>query len=156
MAKISNRAALVCASVCLVSAAAHAAFTEAQAMRGKVLYEAHCAECHLSNFRGSFEASELTGNNFQNAWRNNGARDLVDVICVTMPPEERGSLIPGQCADLASYLLQANGVAAGDAEIDAASSGSDLLGSLFGSVDPDRTAAAPADQMAPRTVRSRG
>ncbi len=139
----SRAAALLCTSLWLVCPAARAAFTEAQAERGRLLYEAHCAECHLSNFRGSFEASELVGRNFQNAWRNNVVRDLIDVICVTMPPEERGSLLPGQCDDLASYLLQANGVAAGDHELAAASGSGDLLGSLFGSVDPG-VAATPS------------
>ena len=141
-------ATLVCACVCVWSPAARSAFTEAQAERGKTLYEARCAECHLSDFRGSFELSELVGANFQNAWRLNVVRDLVDVICVTMPPDDRGSLILSQCADLASYLLQANGVAAGDAELEA-STAEDRLGSLFGLVDEDLATASPA---APRAA----
>ena len=45
--------------------AQQAAYTQDQAEAGAAVYRETCAECHLANLRGSFEAPELSGRSFQ-------------------------------------------------------------------------------------------
>ena len=89
-------------------------FTAEQAERGRALYEEICIECHLASLAGANEAPPLLGADFLDAWGAGGAVDLADTIRVTMPPENRNSLTPQQSYDLAAFVLQQNGAAAGD------------------------------------------
>ena len=92
-------------------------FTEVQAERGRVVYEAHCAECHGENLGGGEMAPGLTGVAFRFRWRGLEVTDIYDSVESTMPPEEPGTLGDQAYIDLVAFLLSANGYPAGDREL---------------------------------------
>ena len=150
--------AALLAAVAAVAAAQPAAepvpvYTAEQAERGRALYEEVCVECHLSSLiGGANEAPPLRGPDFLDAWRTGAVVDLADTIRVTMPPEDRNSLSPQQAYDLAAFVLQANGAAAGEDALVAASPGlSAVLGALGLDGEP-----ASAGSAAPAAVVDRG
>ncbi len=98
-------------------------FTGEQAERGRAVYDALCVECHLSSLAGANEAPPLEGPGFLDAWRVSSAVDLADTIRLTMPPEDRNALTPAQAFDLAAFVLQANGAAAGVEPLSAEAAG---------------------------------
>ena len=67
-------------------------FTEAQAERGRVGYDEHCAECHGEGLGGGEMAPGLTGVAFRFRWRGLKVADIYDSVESTMPPEEPGTL----------------------------------------------------------------
>ena len=96
-------------------------YTLAQAEAGASVYEAQCAVCHLTDFRGSFEAPELAGPNFRNTWGGRSVGDLLGLVAATMPPEAAGSLSTEEVASVVAYLLRSNEVQAGGTELSLAS-----------------------------------
>lgn len=86
-------------------------FTEAQAARGRALYEAQCLQCHGESLAGVDKAPPLTGPQFAATWNQVPAAVLVARI-QTMPPEKPGSLTREQGSDLLAYLLWYAGRAA--------------------------------------------
>lgn len=88
-------------------------FTAEQAAAGRDLYESTCSACHLSNMQGTFEALPLSGPNFLNTWRNRAASELVAKIRTSMPLSNPGSLSDQDAANLAAFILQANGATPG-------------------------------------------
>lgn len=97
-------------------------FTEAQAERGRVVYDEHCAECHGEGLGGGEMAPGLTGVAFRFRWRGLKVADIYDSVQSTMPPEEPGTLSDQAYIDLVAFLLSANGYPTGDREL-AADSG---------------------------------
>src|SRR5258706_10341556 len=87
-------------------------FTADQATAGRAAYQANCASCHAPDLAGRNEAPQLAGANFMITWRNRTTRDLFEYIQGTMPPNAP-SLDPAQYLAIATYILQANGAAAG-------------------------------------------
>ena len=85
-----------------------APYTETQAEAGANVYASDCRVCHRANFEGSFEAPELAGPNFRNAWGARPLSELQELIATTMPPDEAGSLTPENVSAVVAYLLQAN------------------------------------------------
>ena len=92
-------------------------FTEAQAERGRVGYDAHCAECHGEGLGGGEMAPGLTGVAFRFRWRGRKVADIYDSIESTMPPEEPGTLGAQAYIDIVAFLLSANGYPAGEREL---------------------------------------
>jgi len=86
-------------------------FTAEQAAAGRTAYQANCASCHLPDLAGRNEAPQLAGNNFMNTWRTRTTKDLFDYV-QTMPPNAP-SLDAAQYLTITTFLLQANGAAAG-------------------------------------------
>ncbi|MEO2194846.1 MAG: PQQ-binding-like beta-propeller repeat protein [bacterium] len=86
-------------------------FTQAQGAAGRAVYEQSCASCHMTDLSGAFEAPELAGPNFTRAWGTRPVGELLDLIKVSMPPGQGGSLSDDAYANLAAYILQANGSA---------------------------------------------
>src|SRR5271167_1659312 len=84
-------------------------FTEAQAAAGRTAYQENCASCHLADMAGRNEAPQLAGSNFMNTWGSRSTRDLVALIQTSMPPGNAGGLSPETYADLAAFILAANG-----------------------------------------------
>jgi alcohol dehydrogenase (cytochrome c) len=152
------RAALV--AVALGASAAHAqsaAFTEAQAAAGRSSYLANCVGCHLADLRGANEARPLVGPDFMRTWGGRTAQELVAFLSVTMPPPPAapGSLGTQSYVNLAAFLLQANGAAAGADALTAASTvsiGSVATGTMS---DSFRTALATAAPAAPAGAAGR-
>jgi alcohol dehydrogenase (cytochrome c) len=63
--------------------------------------------------QGTFEALPLSGANFLNTWRNRAASELVAKIRTSMPLNNPGSLSDQDAANLAAFILQANGATPG-------------------------------------------
>src|SRR5260370_24201641 len=120
-----------------------APYTVEQANAGRETYQVKCATCHLSDLKGSNEASPLAGGNFVNTWRARTTSDLFNRIRNTMPISDPGSLADEEAINIVAYLLQANGAAAGaqaltpatTAPIGAVIAGA---GSAAGAQTPDR------------------
>ena len=94
-------------------------FTEAQAERGRVAYEAHCGECHGEGLGGGEMAPGLTGVAFRFRWRGLKVAAIYDSVQSTMPPEEPATLGDQVYIDVVAFLLSANGYPTGDRELTA-------------------------------------
>lgn len=82
-------------------------FTNAQATRGAVLYEAKCAACHGAQMEGSV-GPELAGPGFLGMWGGQPLTNLFGKIEKTMPADAPGTLSPVQVAEIVAYMLQTN------------------------------------------------
>jgi mono/diheme cytochrome c family protein len=89
-------------------------YTTEQAARGKAAYATSCASCHGATLTGIDVAPPLTGSGFLNNWNNTNAGDLFDRIHTTMPQNAPGSLGGKTVSDIEAYILQANGMPAGN------------------------------------------
>jgi len=93
-------------------------YSTAQAMRGQVAYEAKCSACHGVDLDGSEHAPSLKGRRFWSQWDQETVRTLYSRIISTMPPSDPGSLTPNDTVDIVTYLLQSNGLPAGEKAIE--------------------------------------
>jgi PQQ-dependent dehydrogenase (s-GDH family) len=91
-------------------------FTAEQAASGKVGYDAHCVTCHSPTLAGGNYGTPLTGAYFDEKWRGKPVAALYEHMH-TMPPSEPGSLAEETYAAITAYVLEKNGVAAGDTEL---------------------------------------
>ena len=91
-------------------------YTEAQATRGSSQYFQHCAVCHAANLSGNYETSPLVGQ-FMPDWAGSTVDDLFDYISTAMPLNHPGSLNAEAYADIVAFLLKANGLPAGQSEL---------------------------------------
>ena len=89
-------------------------YTAEQAERGAEAYAMHCAACHGSSLEGIDVAPALTGATFFSNWNNTSAADLHERIKLTMPLQAPNSLGGRMDADIEAYILQANGMPAGE------------------------------------------
>jgi mono/diheme cytochrome c family protein len=95
------------------------AYTTEQADRGRNLYLQSCASCHGSALEGSDEIPALTGSHFMVNWDSQPVAELAKRVRVTMPLNAPGTLDNAASADIVAFLLQANLVPAGSAELPA-------------------------------------
>jgi cytochrome c5 len=91
-------------------------FTEAQAARGRAIYEKQCAACHGGALQGA-QGPPLAGDVFLSRWHQRPLADLAGKIRATMPSDAPGGLTPAQSADLVAHLLKTGGFPAGPAEL---------------------------------------
>ncbi|HXX71847.1 MAG TPA: PQQ-binding-like beta-propeller repeat protein, partial [Candidatus Acidoferrum sp.] len=94
-----------------------ATYTADQASKGKEVYAKSCASCHGQALAGSEFAGALKGLPFSNGWGGKTAEALFTYINTKMPPASPGELGPERAAQLVAYLLQENGIQAGQAEL---------------------------------------
>ena len=95
-------------------------YTQAQAERGREQYRAICGYCHRDDLSGGGSeagAPALRGPFFLNQWRDRPLVDLFVTIGTTMPQQNPDSLRAQVVVDVVSYLLQQNGVPAGENEL---------------------------------------
>ncbi len=90
-------------------------YTLNQAKRG-ALKSGLCVECHGNGFVGG-PAPELAGPAFSAAWGGRTVGDLFDLIRLTMPDDDPGSLSREVYADLVAYILAVNKFPTGNTEI---------------------------------------
>jgi cytochrome c len=93
-------------------------YTEEQAERGHVQYDAKCAECHGDDLEGDVvEAPALCGSEF--LWKFNGATldHIFQRVHRDMPLTNSGTLSKEVSADLVAYMLKASQIPAGKAEL---------------------------------------
>jgi cytochrome c len=88
-----------------------------QASRGKAQYTEKCAACHLETLSGAGMAPALAGDAFAHHWQNHNLSDLFDRIRTTMPQDKPGSLSAQATVDILAFLLQSNGIPAGENEL---------------------------------------
>ena len=92
-------------------------FTSDQAARGEDAYAQECAPCHLDDLLGDGIAPALTGAGFDFRWSDLSVGDMFASIRATMPQGTPASLSVETYVAIISYLLQENGLPAGDREL---------------------------------------
>lgn len=93
-------------------------YSEAQAARGRALYQQKCASCHGDGLEGKI-APALAGSGFLAVWGAQPLSELAGKIRNTMPADDPGKLTAAQTADLVAYILQAGKFPAGPNELSA-------------------------------------
>ena len=116
----------VCAvlAVAAVSIAAQSArtvwdgvYSDAQAKRGRELYNSKCLSCHGADLSGGEMAPPLVGIGFQSNWNGLSAGDLSERIRVSMPLGAEGSLSRQQVSDIIAAVFAAGDYPAGPNEL---------------------------------------
>src|SRR5690349_16392584 len=87
-------------------------YSDAQAVRGKALYQTKCATCHGDTLGGRM-GPPLTGSDFVAVWSKESLFELGSKIRNTMPQTEPGTLNADQTADILAYILQTGKFPAG-------------------------------------------
>jgi mono/diheme cytochrome c family protein len=98
----------------LQSALKDGVYTDAQAARGKALYQAQCSNCHLDTLNGT---PPLAGEAFRAKWAALTVNDLFTKMRETMPTTEPGMLAPAEYVDVIAYILKENKFPAGAQEL---------------------------------------
>ncbi len=80
-------------------------YTDAQAARGRALYEQKCAACHGAMLEGK-SGPPLAGDTFLAVWGVQPLSALSGKIRNTMPADDPGKLSASGTADLVAYILQ--------------------------------------------------
>ena len=94
-----------------------AVYSDAQAKRGRALYESKCLSCHGPDLNGGETAPPLVGIGFQSNWNGQSVGDLSERIRVSMPLGSEGSLSRQQVSDVIASILVAGEYPAGAAEL---------------------------------------
>jgi hypothetical protein len=80
-------------------------FTAAQAAAGAEVYKTVCARCHAS--------TQWTGGTFAASWQDRRLSDLFDLVSVTMPQDNPGSLTTEQYVNATAHVLELAGFTSG-------------------------------------------
>ena len=102
-------------------------YTTAQAARGKTAYTNDCSRCHGSSLEGNDEIPALASAHLMVDFDGQTAGDLVHRIQTTMPMDNPGTLGMGAVTDIAAFILQSNGLPAGNTELPADPSAQTLI-----------------------------
>ncbi len=114
--------AAVCTSAALAGQTARSTrdgvYNDVQATRGEEAFRA-CSYCHGRDLRGGDDppGPALKGEIFLAKWSERPLADLFDRIVDTMPRDRPGTLEPQTYADVLAYLLAANSLPSGGAEL---------------------------------------
>jgi mono/diheme cytochrome c family protein len=92
-------------------------YSDAQAARGKAVYDARCTSCHGAGLEGADVAPSLSGDRFTGAWQGQSVGGLVTRVRTTMPLDDPGSLGMKDSVDVVAYILKQNQFPAGAAEL---------------------------------------
>lgn len=127
MDRIRTSLAAVCCSGVLLWAvttwgqSAPSGFSSAeQAKQGQGVFREKCGACHGDNLDGGQEAPALRGDAFWSEWDQQTARALYSRIISTMPPDSPGSLDEKEVIGIVAFVVQQNGVPAGNKAIQSA------------------------------------
>jgi alcohol dehydrogenase (cytochrome c) len=131
------------------SARKPATFTAAQAAKGKTAYAKNCASCHGQGLSGSEFAGGLNGTSFGQQWSGKTAESLFTYISTKMPPANPGELGSETYAQVIAYILQQNGVQAGDMELPSDTNALSLMTLLQGAMARKPGPAMPLSPLAP-------
>ena len=94
-----------------------ATYTAEQAAQGEAVYAKSCASCHGETLGGSEFASALNGMTFSRNWGGKSAVELFTYINTKMPPASPGQLGPEAAAQIIAYVLEVNGIQAGQSAL---------------------------------------
>jgi quinoprotein glucose dehydrogenase len=92
-------------------------YTQAQADRGRALYNSSCASCHGDQLTGGEIAPPLAGGDFLSNWNGLTVGQLFDRTRTGMPPGEPGRVSRDAKIDIIAYVLSYNKFPAGDKEL---------------------------------------
>ena len=92
-------------------------YTSGQASRGEGVYNSTCAVCHGDDLSGGEMGPGLAGNSFLSFWDGLSLGDLYQVMSVSMPQDNPGSLDAAQYVDVIAYMLQQSEFPNGDNEL---------------------------------------
>jgi alcohol dehydrogenase (cytochrome c) len=104
-------ALLAAFSITFTTAQQPGPFTAEQATAGRAAYQTNCAACHGADLNG---VPPLAGPAFMGSWSTRTTRDLLGLIQTTMPTDRPGALPAETYVNIAAYILQTNGRAAGN------------------------------------------
>ena len=93
------------------------AYTNDQADKGKTLFNDNCAKCHGGTLDGNDEIPALKGSHFMADWESQSVADLINRVHSTMPMDDPGKLSTPSATLVVAFLLQQNGLPAGNAEL---------------------------------------
>ena len=88
-------------------------FTQAQVDAGRTAYQTNCAGCHGDDLGGRNDASALAGGLFMGSWGARTTADLLGFMQGSMPPGNPGGLGEANYLNIAAFILNQNGAAAG-------------------------------------------
>src|SRR4051812_17319033 len=92
-------------------------YTAGQSAQGKTAYDQNWASCHGRTLDNGQFGPALRGATFNMNWAGGTVADLVQYISTRMPPAAPGSLNAVAYAQMATYILQQNGIAPGTREM---------------------------------------
>jgi alcohol dehydrogenase (cytochrome c) len=92
-------------------------YTVSQAEHGKTAYAENCLMCHGANLDDGGLGPALKGASFKMQWDGQPSAALFSYISAKMPPSTPGTLGQDTYANIGAYLLQENGVKAGNLEL---------------------------------------
>jgi mono/diheme cytochrome c family protein len=92
-------------------------YNAAQLARGKAAYLISCARCHGETLLGNDDAVPLVGDAFVKEWTGESVGKLVEYTRTQMPSDGPGRMTRKEITDIVVYLLNANGLPEGKAEL---------------------------------------
>ena len=85
-------------------------YSDEQASRGKITYDAQCSNCH----EGGGMGPALKGAEFLATWQDKTVRALYNRILTTMPSDAPGTLQDSEVLDIVAFMMRSNGFPAGE------------------------------------------
>ena len=98
-------------------------FTEAQAARGRQVYEGACGFCHGRRLNGAPDDPDMRSTpplaraRFLRVWEGRSLATLFEYSRATMPEDNPSSLTEQEYVDVIAYMLSVGGMAAGNDEL---------------------------------------
>ena len=92
-------------------------YTDAQASRGKTVYDESCTVCHGDNLAGGELGPPLAGGAFLEFWEGLTLADVHQVMSISMPQDNPGSLEAAQYVDIIAYMLRTSEFPTGGDEL---------------------------------------
>jgi hypothetical protein len=106
-------------------------YTNAQAIRGAMVWDAHCAACH----REGGNAPVLAGERFTKSFADATLLSVFTTVQTTMPRNAPNSLTPIEYVDVVAHMLKLNGYPDGMTELAVANLGDIKVPGQGGSLD---------------------
>ncbi len=95
-------------------------YSTAQAKRGEAAYTSYCVRCHGADLMGGGrQGRQLKGDSFWQTWQANSLQSLFAKIQGTMPRDDPSTLPDAVYVDVIAFILDANALPAGTAELKA-------------------------------------
>ncbi|MCA9839792.1 MAG: c-type cytochrome [Trueperaceae bacterium] len=91
-------------------------FQKDQARQGKTVFAQHCANCHGPRLRG-ISAPALIGTGFWTSWKDKKVQQLSNYIRTKMPQGQEGTLPDEFYFASTAYILEQNGLPAGEIKL---------------------------------------
>lgn len=92
-------------------------YTDAQASRGATVFNSTCAACHAEDLSGNEMGPPLAGSAFLEYWQGLSLADLMQVMSISMPQDNPGSLDSPQYIEIIAYMLEKSGFPSGTEDL---------------------------------------